>query len=429
MAAIQSASSVSGRHVTSIVDTKLASAGSQSWVNWGFDLLRSLPCPRPAEELPIVGAQLPPPMTDVQRNTPAATAKLNSTWVLSQTVDRIKIEGQVPKGGTVVVSAHPSLIEGPLAATLGFNLLAVKRTDRLQPFVEASGAIQVDPTQPGGTVAKGVEVLRAGKSLWLSPAGGRHLQPLQESEDGRGQPVRTGAAVMAMLSGKSIVPMGLNRYDTSQVEGNIKAQVLRVGALALGTTALGLAWLGSPLLAAAAATFAGFSYGAAWAKHKPVTLHVRFGEPVKLEQADSVDKKAFAAAAERNSYEVARSINALSEEMNLEHLAKLDARRWHALPPKNQPGNSRRLAKADNVSPQDEKVSARFTVLKACGYSTREIELYAKKFDNKANLTAAQHVEGRHIVEVSYTIPQKFWSKKGRITLPAPQTSSLKRAS
>jgi 1-acyl-sn-glycerol-3-phosphate acyltransferase len=131
-------------------------------------------------------------------------------WTLFKVLHDIGIEGtrNVPSQGPVILAAnHPSYLD-PLYLMVGLDrpvrFLAWERLFRipvLGTLIRRSGAISVDLDRPGrASLEAAVRVLRAGEVFGIFPEGGR-------SDFGVMNPLKSGVARLAMLTGAPIVPV------------------------------------------------------------------------------------------------------------------------------------------------------------------------------------------------------------------------------
>lgn len=117
-------------------------------------------------------------------------------WVVLRLSCRIRIEGEVPSGPAVLVSNHPSYLDGPLALYLSPRVRAVAKPNPL-PYVRGAYALlDVFVTQHGVVEAARAHLARGGL-IWIVPEGQRSNGPL-------GRP-RQGAARLAAATGAPIV--------------------------------------------------------------------------------------------------------------------------------------------------------------------------------------------------------------------------------
>ena len=120
---------------------------------------------------------------------------------------RVSVDGAVPKGAAVVVSNHPSALDGPLAVMLDPRIRPIAKPQR-HPLARLGFALSGTIVRGrGSAVDAGVGHLRRGGMIWLAPEGGSFHGPLRAP--------RSGAAVLALEAGVPIVPMGI-RYETER---------------------------------------------------------------------------------------------------------------------------------------------------------------------------------------------------------------------
>jgi 1-acyl-sn-glycerol-3-phosphate acyltransferase len=136
--------------------------------------------------------------------------------LLLRTVCRIRSRATLPPGGVLVVANHRSLVDGPLLAVVGrragrqlrmLGTAGVFTAPVLGPLLLAAGMVPVKRrTAHARAALSGAErLLRAGEAVALFPEGRIHTSP-----DGLPQPLRSGAARLALRTGVPVVAVGLS---------------------------------------------------------------------------------------------------------------------------------------------------------------------------------------------------------------------------
>lgn len=113
---------------------------------------------------------------------------------------KIEIRGQLPASGAVIVSNHPTYLDGALGLMLGRTVRPVARLHAGNPVI--NGLVKAGHcviTGKGNGTDAASEWLMQGGYVWLAPEG--RINP------GIPQDIRSGAARMAVSSGAPIVPM------------------------------------------------------------------------------------------------------------------------------------------------------------------------------------------------------------------------------
>ena len=119
---------------------------------------------------------------------------------------RIRIEGALPAQPAVLVSNHPSYLDGPLAMALDARVRPIAKPQR-HPIARLGIAVSGALLTGTGATAGAVDHLRRGGLVWLAPEGRRNAGPLSRP--------RTGAARMAAEAAVPVVPLAL-RYETPE---------------------------------------------------------------------------------------------------------------------------------------------------------------------------------------------------------------------
>ena len=142
------------------------------------------------------------------------------TAALGAFYPRIEVRGleRVPvEGGLVVVANHPNGLVDPMAilATFPRRVFPISKATLfphpiIGPFLKLLGAIPVyrredanrDPAKNAAAIGRAAEALRRGGSILIFPEGVSQAEPVL-------QPLRRGAARMALAADASILPVGL----------------------------------------------------------------------------------------------------------------------------------------------------------------------------------------------------------------------------
>jgi len=148
----------------------------------------------------------------------AAYAVVAGTLGLAlRAVSRVRRSGpSLPAGGVLVVANHRSVLDGPLLAVVGrsagrqlrmLGTAGVFTAPVLGPLLLAAGMVPVKRrTAHARRALTGAEqLLRAGEAVALFPEGRIHASP-----DGLPQPLRSGAARLALVTGVPVVAVGLS---------------------------------------------------------------------------------------------------------------------------------------------------------------------------------------------------------------------------
>ncbi|MGH8895776.1 MAG: lysophospholipid acyltransferase family protein [Egibacteraceae bacterium] len=127
---------------------------------------------------------------------PLTRASWNIGWVVLRLTCRIHVDGEVPSGPAVLVSNHPSYLDGPLALYLSPRVRVVAKSNPIPYVRRAYGMLDVFVTGHGAVEAARAHLDRGGL-LWIVPEGHLSNGPL-------GRP-RRGAARLAARTGVPIV--------------------------------------------------------------------------------------------------------------------------------------------------------------------------------------------------------------------------------
>lgn len=117
-------------------------------------------------------------------------------WLVLRLSCRIRVEGALPSGPTVLVSNHPSYLDGPLALYLSPRVRVIAKPNPV-PLVRMAYALLDVLITHRGAVEAALAHLARGGLVWLVPEG--HM-----SSGSLGRPHR-GAARLAAQSGAPIV--------------------------------------------------------------------------------------------------------------------------------------------------------------------------------------------------------------------------------
>jgi 1-acyl-sn-glycerol-3-phosphate acyltransferase len=125
-----------------------------------------------------------------------ARASWNIGWVVLRLTCRIRIEGEVPSGPAVLVSNHPSYLDGALALYLSPRVRVVAKPNPIPVVRMAYFLLDAIITKQGAVEAAQAHLARGGL-LWIVPEG--HL-----SNGLLGRP-RRGSARLAAETGAPIM--------------------------------------------------------------------------------------------------------------------------------------------------------------------------------------------------------------------------------
>jgi 1-acyl-sn-glycerol-3-phosphate acyltransferase len=121
-------------------------------------------------------------------------------WVVLTLTCRIRIEGDVPKGPAILVSNHPSYLDGPLAFYLSTRVRVVAKLNPHRVIRAAYYLVDAFITG-GGASEDATRHVRAGGIVWIVP-GGR----LSSSLPSR---AHRGAARIASETGAPVLPAAM----------------------------------------------------------------------------------------------------------------------------------------------------------------------------------------------------------------------------
>lgn len=138
---------------------------------------------------------------------------------LIRTIWRTTVHGRenLPDGGAIVAVNHVGIFDGPLAVALTPRSQAMAKNELwrnavLAKVLDALGQIPVDRWNADpGSMRRCIQALQAGRKLVIFPEG--HRTP-KEFEWFRG-----GAAYLALVTGKPVVPMALVGTAVGQTTG------------------------------------------------------------------------------------------------------------------------------------------------------------------------------------------------------------------
>jgi len=113
---------------------------------------------------------------------------------------RIRIEGEVPSGAAILVSNHPSYLDGPLALCISPRVRVIAKPN---PYAAVRGAFYLFDAfvTRQGAVPDSRCHLRAGGLLWIVPEGQLSPGPMGRA--------RRGAAQFASETGAPVVPTAM----------------------------------------------------------------------------------------------------------------------------------------------------------------------------------------------------------------------------
>ena len=117
-------------------------------------------------------------------------------WVVLTFSLRIRIDGDVPKGPAILVSNHPSYLDGPLAFYLSPRVRVIAKPNPNRSIQKAMYLYDAFVTRRGAA-EHARRHLRAGGLVWIVPEGRLSKGPM-------GRP-RRGAAQIALETGAPIV--------------------------------------------------------------------------------------------------------------------------------------------------------------------------------------------------------------------------------
>lgn len=163
-----------------------------------------------ARRLALPDAQVP-----TRFGTAAYTVVASALGLLLRTVSRVSRTPALPSGGVLVVANHRSVVDGPLLAVVGrragrqlrmLGTAGVFTAPVLGPLLLAAGMVPVKRrTAHARAALSGAErLLLAGEAVALFPEGRIHAGP-----DGAPQPLRSGAARLALRTGVPVVAVGI----------------------------------------------------------------------------------------------------------------------------------------------------------------------------------------------------------------------------
>ncbi len=121
-------------------------------------------------------------------------------WVVLTLTCRIRIDGDVPKGPAILVSNHPSYLDGPLAFFLSPRVRVIAKPNS-HALVRATYYLLDAFLTRRGAAENARRHLRAGGIVWIVPGG-------RISPDITGRP-RRGAARIASETGAPVLPTGM----------------------------------------------------------------------------------------------------------------------------------------------------------------------------------------------------------------------------
>ena len=137
--------------------------------------------------------------------------------LLLRSVCRIRSQSweELPSGGVLVVANHRSVLDGPLLAVVGrdagrqlrmLGTAGVFTAPALGPLLLAAGMVPVKrrTAHARAALAGAAELLHAGEAVALFPEG-----RINSSPDGLPQPLRSGAARLALSTGVPVVAVGI----------------------------------------------------------------------------------------------------------------------------------------------------------------------------------------------------------------------------
>jgi 1-acyl-sn-glycerol-3-phosphate acyltransferase len=121
-------------------------------------------------------------------------------WVVLTVTCRIRVEGEAPKGPAILISNHPSYLDGPLALYVSPRVRIIAKPNPLVRVRWTYWLLDVFLTRRSA-VADARRHLRAGGIVWIMPEGGLSPGPMRRP--------RCGAARIAQESGAPLVPAGM----------------------------------------------------------------------------------------------------------------------------------------------------------------------------------------------------------------------------
>ena len=239
--------------------------------------------------------------------------KMNEA-MLRMALDEVQVEGEIPAGGAVVCSNHPSFLDGPVVFGIpGFQVrpIATDHGAVRNLFLRSAGCIM---TKKGQVVNTASEYVKSGENVWIAPAGTTHEDLLCESPNSdKGRKVRSGAVAIAMAANKPLVPMAIDVEASSSAAKDFRKNSWSMMAATLGifgglnliphNLAGGATLLGTALLGARQVC-----------TKKKATIKVKIGSPVDLVSPESSSAEANRVAVRENCSRMAKSINRLQIE-------------------------------------------------------------------------------------------------------------------
>jgi len=170
-----------------------------------------------ARRLALPDAQLP---TRFGRLAYAAVASLLAAALRCVCRVVVRTTAALPSGGVLVIANHRSVVDGPLLAVVGrkagrqlrmLGTAGVFTAPVLGPLLLAAGMVPVKRrTAHARAALSGAErLLGAGEAVALFPEGCIHA-----SSDGLPQPLRSGAARLALSTGVPVVAVGITGAES-----------------------------------------------------------------------------------------------------------------------------------------------------------------------------------------------------------------------
>lgn len=134
------------------------------------------------------------------------------------TLFEVEVKGELPKGGAVLASNHPSMADGPAAVAMSPRIKAVARPQKnkfLMSMIELGGSVitnmpkdEVDANgqpYPRRSYLGAIQHLREGNLLWIAAEGQMHSHKLFDA--------KSGSARLAHLAGVPVVPVVIRGSD------------------------------------------------------------------------------------------------------------------------------------------------------------------------------------------------------------------------